>query len=106
MKTKSVLFGVATLICLLVSLFGLGNSEAAGTSSAITPDCQFPILVPTGSYMSTCSKCSWQSNLSIYSCTCEGSAAQPARIDLATCPGYPTNYVTLTNKQGSLVCGS
>ena len=109
MMRKSILIvGVVVLSSVFV-IPGLESLNAAEVeSTTMTQQGVFPVLVPSGSYMRTCSSCSWRESFTYYTCTCVGNTPQPTTVDLANCPnfGSQTSFVTLTNVNGVLVCGS
>ncbi|HVT61360.1 MAG TPA: hypothetical protein VHR45_23555 [Thermoanaerobaculia bacterium] len=67
------------------------------------PTC-FPLLVPTGSYMLSCSRCQFLSR-SQYQCQCKkiDGAYRSAQIDLGSCAASE-GFNVLANLDGYLVC--
>lgn len=64
----------------------------------------FPLLVPSGSYLLTCTRCQFESRTT-YSCKCRQRAGvnTTAQIDLSTC-GMITDFYFLDNNDGVLTC--
>lgn len=93
---------------MFLAAISLAATSATGyeTSPIASPAHGFPLRVPTGSYMLTCARCTFESMTS-YACECRqiDGATRLARIDLASCTSMGGFYF-LDNQNGYLTCHS
>jgi hypothetical protein len=93
---------------LFLATISMAAAAATGyeTSPTASPSPGFPLRVPTGSYMLTCARCTFES-MTRYSCECRQIDGSPrlAQIDLAACTALGGFYF-LDNQNGYLTCHS
>ena len=94
MKTIRIALAILALACLAAPIPGEAQSCAP-----------FPLLVPVGSYLLTCTSCSWDQSLRYYTCSCQdqGNNSRVSTLDLSRCSGFP-GVVSLANDDGGLIC--
>jgi hypothetical protein len=92
--------GAGLLSICAVAALAMGARAYQGDSAGSG----FPLRVPTGSYMRTCSYCQFDSRTQ-YSCKCRriDDRVQATRIDLTTCKKVD-GFEVLSNQDGNLRC--
>jgi hypothetical protein len=92
--------GVGLPSLFVVAALAMGAQAYRGDSAGGV----FPLRVPTGSYMRTCSYCRFDSRTQ-YSCKCRKIDAtdQPTQIDLTRCTQVD-GFEVLSNQDGNLRC--
>jgi hypothetical protein len=98
--TRLVRAGAGLASICVVAALAMGAQAYRGDSGGGV----FPLRVPTGSYMRTCSYCQFDSRTR-YSCKCRkiDDTDQPTQIDLTRCAKVD-GFEVLSNQDGYLRC--